>query len=119
MFALRATGHITSQYLPAQLAFFRDSILNVRHEANCKLIKEQKQKLINRGNELENKKRLNHEYKIGDKVLLNNAWKAKFNKDTYVGPYIITEVRNYGTVRARKGLVTETSNLHNITPFKE
>ena len=92
IFVLRATVHITSLYTPTQLAFGRDSILNVRHEANWKLIKEKKQKLINLGNELENKKRLNHEYKIGEKVVLKNALKIKFNKDAYVGPYIITDV---------------------------
>ena len=119
MFALRATVHTTSQYTPAQLVFGRDSVLNVRHEANWKLIKERKQKLINRGNERENKNRVLHEYKIGDKVLLKNAWKTKFNQDAYIGPYTITAVRNNGTVRARKGNVTDTFNLRNITPFKE
>ena len=119
MFALRATVHTTSQYTPTQLVFGRDSVLNVRHEANWKLIKERKQKLINRGNERENKNRVPHEYKIGDKVLLKNAWKTKFNQDAYIGPYIITAVRNNGTIRARKSNVTDTFNLRNMTPFKE
>ena len=34
IFVLRATVHITSLYTPTQLAFGRDSILNVRHKAN-------------------------------------------------------------------------------------
>ena len=55
----------------------------------------------------------------GDKVLLKNAWKTKFNQDAYIGPYAMAEVRNNGTVRARKGKVTDTYNLRNITPFKE
>ena len=91
MFALRATVHTTLQYTPAQLVFGRDSVLNVRHEANWKIIKERKQKLINRGNERENKNRVHHGYKIGDKVLLKNAWKTKFNQDAYIGPYIINK----------------------------
>ena len=37
-------------------------------------------------------------YKQGEKVLLKNAWKTKFNQDAYIGPYIITTVRNNGTV---------------------
>ena len=81
MFALRATVHTTSQYTPAQLVFGRDSILNVRHEANWKIIKERKQKLINKGNERENKIRIDPKYKEGDKVILRNAWKTKFNQD--------------------------------------
>ena len=119
MFALRATVHTTSQYTPAQLVFGRDSILNVKHKANWKIIKERKQKLINKGNERENKNRIEHKYKVGDKVLLKNAWKTKFNQDAYIGPYTITTVRNNGTIRARKGRVTDTYNLRNIIPFKE
>ena len=42
MFVLRATVHTTSQYTLAQLVFGRDTILNVKHEANWKIIKEQK-----------------------------------------------------------------------------
>ena len=58
-------------------------------------------------------------YHTGDKVLLKNAWKTKFNQDPYICRYIVTEVQNNGTVRARKGNVTDTYNLRNITPFKE
>ena len=119
MFALRATVHTTTQHTPAQLVFGRDSVLNVQHEANWQLIKERKQKLINRGNTQENKSRLDHVYKIGDKVLLKNAWKTKFNQDSYLGPYTITAVRDNGTVRARHGIVTDTYNLRNITPYRE
>ena len=120
MFALRATVHTTTQHdTPAQLVFGRDSVLNVQHEANWQLIKERKQKLINRGNIQENKSRLDHVYKIGDKVLLKNAWKTKFNQDSYLGPYTITAVRDNGTVRARHGIVTDTYNLRNITPYRE
>ena len=77
MFALRATVHTTmqstpTQYTPKQLAFGRDSILNVRNDANCHAIKERKQRLINRGNERENHTCIAHEYKVGDLILLKN-----------------------------------------------
>ena len=39
--------------------------------------------------------------------------------DLYIGPYIVTEVRNYGTVCASRGNVTDIYNLRNITTFKE
>ena len=85
MFALRTTVHTTTQHTPSQLVFGRDSILNVQNEANWQLIKERKQKLINSGNERENKTRVNHEYKVGDEILLKNAWKTKFNQ-LFPGP---------------------------------
>ena len=52
MFALRSTVHTTTQHTPTQLVFNRDSILNVPIEANWQLIKQRKQALINKGNEL-------------------------------------------------------------------
>ena len=48
----------------------------------------------------ENKKRKIHEYQTGYKVLLRNAWKTKFNQSAYLGPYVITAVRDNDTVRA-------------------
>mgnify|MGYP000473878471 FL=1 len=108
MFALRATVHTTTRFTPTQLVFGRDAILNTRHEADWKIIKDRKQRLINRGNERENKNRKDHTYRVGDKVLLKNEWKTKFNQDAYKGPYTITAVRDNGTVRARKGRVTDS-----------
>ena len=45
-----------------------------------------KQDLINKGNKQENENRREHTYNKGDKVLLLNAWKTKFNHDAYLGP---------------------------------
>ena len=119
MFALRVTVHTTTQYTPAQLIFGRDSIINRRHEIDWETIRKQKQNLINKGNERENRNRKNHTYKQGDKVLLKNAWKTKFSQDAYIGPYVITAIRNNGTVRDRKGRVTDTFNIRNLTLYKE
>ena len=119
MFALRATVHTTTRFTPTQLVFGRDAVLNTRHEADWHVIKERKQKLINRGNDRENRKRKSHTYKVGDLILLKNEWKTKFNQEAYKGPLRITDVRNNGTVRARFGRVTDTYNLRNIKPYKE
>ena len=119
MFALRATVHTTTQHTPAQLVFGRDSIMNTRHEANWQLIKTRKQNLIDKGNARENRKRTEHVYKPGDLVLLKNAWNTKYNNQAYIGPYTITTVNtNNGTVNARKGKVTDTYNIRNITPYR-
>ena len=119
MFAIRSTVHTTTQHTPSQLVFGRDAILNINQEANWQLIKQRKQALINKGNQKENRRRQSHVYHTGDKVLLKNAWKTKFNQDAYIGPYTVTEVRNNGTVRACRGNITDTYNLRNITPFQE
>ena len=50
MFTLTATVHIATQYTPAQLIFGHDSIINLRHDVDCEIIRKQKQDLINEGN---------------------------------------------------------------------
>ena len=119
IFALRATVHTTTQYTPAQLIFRRDTIINQHHDVDWETIRTRKQELINKGNERENHKQINHSYKQGDKVLLKNAWKTKSNQDAYLDPYVIAAVRNNGTVRARKGRITDTFNIQNLTTYKE
>jgi len=50
MFATPATYHTTTQATPSQLVFGRDAILNVKFDANWKLIRECKQRAINKNN---------------------------------------------------------------------
>ena len=119
MFAVKASVHATIQHNPVQLIFGRDSIINRHHEVDWETIRKRKQNLINKGNERENRNQMNHTYKQGDKILLKNAWKTKFNQDAYIGPYAITEVRNNGTITARKGRFTVTFNIQNLPPYKE
>ena len=92
MFAIRSTVHITTQHTPSQLVFDRDAILNINQDANWQLIKQRKQPLINKGNQKQNHSRLFHMLCTIDKVLLKNAWKTKFNQDTYIRPYTVTNV---------------------------
>ena len=119
MFAIRSTVHNTTQHTPSQLVFGRDTILHINKEANWSLIKQCKQGSINKYNQKENHHRQFHVYHTEFKVLLKNVWKTKFNQEACKGPYTLTEVLNYGTVRAHKGNVTDTYNLRNITAFKE
>ena len=116
LFALCATVHTTTRNTPAHLVFGQDLILNTHHDANWQIITKHKQDLINKGIQQENRYQKEHIYNKGDKVLLKNAWKTKFNQDTYLGPYTIIAVRNNGTVRARKRKVTNTFTICNITP---
>ena len=73
----------------------------------------------NKGYVQEYKKRKTHAYQTGDKVLLRNAWKTKFNQNSYLDPYVTTAVRNNGTVGDRKGRVMDTFDIWNLTPYKE
>ena len=54
----------------------------------------------------------------GDKVLLENAWKAKFNQNTYLYLHMFVADRNNGTVGHCKSIVTDTFSICIITLFK-
>jgi len=119
MFATRATYHTTLQATPAQLVFGRDAILNTKFEANWNLIRERKQKLIRENNRRENAKRIRHTYKVDDKVLLKREDKAKYRQNPWEGPYKVVKVNNNGSVRIRKGAVTDTFNIRQLKPYFE
>ena len=118
MFAVRATFHTTLQASPMQLVFGRDAILNVKHIANWEHIRQQKQTRINENNKRENKSRRNHNYSIGDKILIK-ARKYSKHELEYEGPYEITQVNDNGTVRFQKGIVNDVTNIRRIKPYHE
>ena len=116
-FAVRSTVHTTARATPMQLVFGRDAILNVQFRANWKYIKERKARIIRANNIKENKRRIPHQYHVGDAILIKNDQRTKYGADAYDGPFEITEVRDNGTVRVRKGRVTDTYNIRMITPY--
>ena len=119
MFATRATYHTTTQATPTQLVFGRDAILNTKFDANWKFIRQRKQHLINQNNQRENKKRISHQYKVGDKALYRIDSLSKYSGNPYEGPYDIVHVYTNGTVRLKMGAVTDTVNIRLLKPYRE
>jgi len=119
MFATRATYHTTTQATPAQLVFGRDAILNIKFDANWRLIRERKQHAINTNNQKENKKRISHQYRVGDKVLYRVDSLSKYSENPYDGPYEIVRVNTNGTVRLKMDAVTDTVNIRLLKPYRE
>ena len=117
MFATRATIHSTNRATPAQLVFGRDAMLNVQHEANWTYIKERKDTISSKNNKIENKSCRKYEYNENDKVALKMPTNLKYGTDTYTGPFKIVQVNNNGTVKIKKGCVTDTYNIRNIKPY--
>ena len=119
MFALRSTYHTTLQATPMQLVFGRDSMLNVKFEADWNLIKKRKQQEINRNNIRENSKRLPYQYQVGEKILITRGLKNKYGDNPYEGPYRVLSINENGTLRFRKGAVTDTIIIRNVHPYKD
>ena len=78
MFAVRATYHPTLQASLMQLVFGRDAILNIKHVSDWEHIRQCKQFRINHNNKRENMRRNNHQYKVGDKILVKRKKHSKY-----------------------------------------
>ncbi len=85
----------------------------------CK-IGEQRQSLTNWGNQRENAKRIDYNYKVGDKVLLINEGILYKAKSAYCKePWTITTVHTNGTIRIQRGTRTERLSIQRVKPFTD
>ena len=80
---------------------------------------EVKQDIINVNNRKENLKRIEHEYRVGELVLLEKPGLIPKLSAPRTGPYRITETYTNGTVRIQRGIINERVNIRRITPYKE
>jgi hypothetical protein len=78
-----------------------------------------KQEIINNFNPKENKSRISYEYKIGDQVLLETPGTLQKFLTPHTGPYPVTNVCKNGTIRIKKGVVSERVNILRINPFNQ
>ena len=121
MFAMRATVHTTNQATPMQLVFGRDALMNIKFKADWNYIRQRKQEIINKNNRRENKQRIPHTYKVGDKVMLNisETSLSKYGINPFSGPFTVRHVNDNGTVVLQMGSVLDTWNIRNIKPYNE
>ena len=118
-FGIRSTHHTTLQASPGKLVFGRDMTHNIPFVEDWNRIKTNKQKLINKSNSLENSKRLNHTYKIGNKVFLTKPGIRRKLSTPKDGPYSILKVHSNGTVKLQRGIIQEKVNIQRLEPFFE
>ena len=67
-FVVQSIYHTTLQATPGRLVFGRDMILNTPFLADWEAIRLRKKKIIDKNNQIENKNRRPHIYRIRDKV---------------------------------------------------
>jgi hypothetical protein len=118
-FAIRSTFHRVLRASPAQLVFGRDMLLPVQFQADWALIHENKQRQIMKDNNRENAKRITHEYRVGDKVLLTIPRKQRKHRRPREGPYTIEKVNANDTVVIKRGAVSDLVNIRRISPYFE
>ena len=99
-----------------QLVFDGYAILNIKHVADWEHIQQRNKLRINHNNKRENMRQNNHQYKIGDKILVKRKKNYKHELE-FMGPFPITQINDNGTVRFLKGIIKDATNIRRIKPF--
>ena len=60
--------------------------------------------------------RNNHQYKVGDKILVKRK-KNSMHELEFMGPFPITKINDNGTVRFQKWIIDDATNIRRIKPF--
>ncbi len=95
-------------------------LIDILFMANWNKIGDRRQSLTERSNERENKKCINYDYKVSDKVLIAkdgilHKSESKYGKE----PLTITTVHTNGTVRVQCRTKSELINIWRVTPFTD
>ena len=99
-----------------QLVFGQDAILNIKHVADWEHIQQRKQLRINHNNRREDMRQNNHQYKVGEKILVKRKKNSKHELE-FMGPFPITQINDNGTVHFQKGIINEATNICIIKPL--
>ena len=80
------------------------------------LIHQRKQTQINEENIRENIKRFDHEYKVGDKLMVNKNAAIRY-ETSYKGPFVITQFWTNDKVTINCAAIKIRYNTHHIKPY--
>ena len=92
-------------------------ILPIKHKVDWELITQNIQTQINKDNIRENNKTVDHDYKVGYKVVLDNQSTQKY-ETTYKGPFVITQFCTNGMVALQCGEKKIRYNIFRINPHR-
>ena len=100
------------------MVFNRDMLMNVQLLSDLNAIRGRKQQRIDDNNKLSNKKRVDHNYWVGEMVKLRVYDPSKL-QERFKGPYRINQVFTNGTVHLQlKPGVSTPINIRKIEPYK-
>ena len=91
-------------------------IIPRKHKVDWELICQRNQTKINKDNIRENIKIVDHDYKVRDKVMLNNNAAYKY-ETPYKFPFVIKPFWTYGTVILHCGSIKTMYNIRCIKPY--
>jgi hypothetical protein len=93
-------------------------LLLIPFRADWAQIKLQKQGLINKGILRKNASRIQHEYKVGDQVLLDKPGILRKSTPPRTGPHTVTKIYQNSTVQLKRRAITESVTLRqHLMPY--
>jgi hypothetical protein len=118
--AIHSTYHTVLKASPSAASFGHDMLFDIPFVADWHKIGEQSQSLTNRGNQRKNNKRIDYDYKVGDKVLLINEGilckaESKYGKELWT----ITTAHTNRTIRIQRGTRTKRLSIRREQPFTD
>jgi len=110
--AIRSTNHTVLKASPGAAVFGRDMLFDIPFIADWKKIGDYRQRQTDLNNLHENEKRMDYDYKVGDKILV---WKDGILRKTesrwVIEPWTIVSVHTNGTIRVTRGNKSERLNI--------
>jgi hypothetical protein len=118
--AVRSTYHTVLKASPGAAIFGRDMMFDIPFLADWNKIGDYRQRQTDRNTARENKSRIDHDYKVGEKVLIRKDGILRKTESRYErNPWTITQVHTNGTIRAQRGTKSERFNIRRVTPYFE
>jgi len=95
-------------------------LFDVPFIADWNKIGDYRQRQTDLSTERENKRRIDYDYKVGDRVLvIQDGILRKAQSPHGKEPWTITTVHTNGTIRVQRGTKTERINIRRVTPYTD
>ena len=117
--AVCSTYHTVLKSTPGAAIFGRDMLFDIPYLADWNQIGKRRQALVDQSCAKSNKRRIDFDYIVGQKVLLIKDGILRKTEDKNNGPFVITQVHHNGTVRIQRGTINERINIRRLLPYVE
>jgi hypothetical protein len=118
--AVLSTYHTVLKASPGAAIFGQDMLFDILFIADWQKIEEYRQQLTDLNNAHENKGRIDYDYKVGQKVLVQKeSILRKSESIWHRKPWLITTVYTNGTITVQRGNKLERMNIRRVKPFIE
>ena len=116
-FVVQYTYYRMKEKSPGQLVFGRYMILPINQVADWRYIRQRKKTQINKEFICENTNRIDHNYRVGDQVMMEIKPAFKY-KTLFKGLYKFFQIQTNGSFTLQMGKGKTRVNIHPIKPYK-